>query len=153
MRDVPTLLVSIQKTLDRCQFSFSRSIHRKPILHVGQYNRIEQVDYFFLIVPLSSKRPEHVERLVCFCEFIFYMNIKSGVGLKSNLSKTPEVFQLLSIKDMCITFFHKGKFFTLTRITSNTVFFGHSNNCITNLLEQSVSLHTGAIMVESSTHL
>ena len=59
--------------------------------------------------------------------FIFYVNVKSGVGLKSINTKQNKILDLrnssYSIKDLCIAFFGKGKFFTLPGITGHTVVF------------------------------
>ena len=62
--------------------------------------------------------------------------------------------RLATLSKICaLPFFTKASSLHLLGLQVIQLFFDHSKNCITNSFEQSISLHTGAIMVESSAYL
>ena len=72
------------------------------------------------------------------------MNVKSGVGVKSNTQKNKILdlrYSSYFIKDLCIAFFIKASSLDLLGLQVIQSFLDHSKNCFTNSFKQSVSLH------------
>ena len=82
------------------------------------------------------------------------------LNLVSDCKVTPSKTRSLTrgipatLSKICaLPFFIKASSLRLLGLQVIQLFFDYSKNCFTNSFEQSVSLHTGAIMVESSAHL